>query len=157
MALEITQIHGVQDPKKLNEEDFIIQNTGDAPLNLRGCEVSKGSPHSRKSQKVAKLDPGFVLQPEEAMRVVSGNPRSTVQGDAANDKVENYFLFLKAPYITRQGMVIKIQRGQGLLTQAVYDPEKKDGVGEAPEAKPKAPKGKVSSTSKKKKKKRSKK
>jgi len=151
MALKITKLRGVQDPKKLNEEDFIVQNTGEVPLNLRGCEVTKGSPHSRKSQKVAKLDPGFVLQPEEAIRVVSGNPRSTVQGSPTKDDVENYFLFLKAPYITRTGMVIKIQRGQGLLAQAVYDSEKKDGVGDAPEAKPAASQKKGSSSSKKKK------
>lgn len=131
MALEIIEIHPTEDPKLLNNEWITLENTGDVLVNLRGCEIAKGTPQSRKNQKVTKLDPGFVLNPKEKRRIVSGNPRSTVQGAIQEEKdVENYFLFLKVSYITRPKMLVRVLRGQGVLSQTVWDPDKPAGVGQ---------------------------
>lgn len=128
MALKIIEIRSCKDPKELNTEWIVVENTGEVLLNLRGCEIAKGNPHSRKNHTVAKMDPGFTLNPKEKKRIVSGNPRSTVQGGAPSDKIENYFLFLKVPYVTKGEMSVRILRGQGLVAQAVWDQEQKTGV-----------------------------
>lgn len=159
MTLEIIQIQASGDSKKLNEEWIVVENTGDLPLTLRGCEVAKGT---RKHRKVAKLDPGFTLQPQEKRRLVSGNPRSTVQGQPPEDSVENYFLFLKVAYLEKPGLAIKILRGQGVLAQARWEPKKDKGVGKetkkpSPEKKVQVSKNTKSSPKKKKTKNRSKK
>ncbi len=155
MALKIIEIHSSEDPKELNTEWIVVENIGDVLLNLRGCEIAKGHQHSKKNQNVAKLDPGFALNPKEKKRIVSGNPRSTVQGTAPGDEIENYFLFLKVPYITKQETSIRILRGQALLAHAVWDPEQENGLGtkeEKKEAKESLPKDSRSSTAKIKKK-----
>jgi hypothetical protein len=131
MALEIIEIHPTADPKLLNNEWITVENTGEVLVNLRGCEIAKGNPRSRKNQKVTKLDPGFALNPKEKRRIVSGNPRSTVQGAITEEKdMENYFLFLKVPYITKPKMLVRVLSGQGVLSQAVWDPNEPTGVGQ---------------------------
>jgi hypothetical protein len=129
MALKITEIHRAEKPKLLNTEWFVLENTGDAPLSLRGSHIGISKPHARKVHTSAKLDPGFKLDAGEKKRLVSGNPRSKVQGSPPEDEIENYHLFLKVALLSRPGEIVKILRGQMHLSQAVWDPEAENGVG----------------------------
>lgn len=134
MALEIVEIRRRSEPKALNSEWFVVRNTGDQPLSLRGCVVMVSKPHARKSQQVAKLDPGFKLDPGDTRRLVAGNPRSKSHGPPPEDGVENYFLFMKVPMLERDGMTVRVVRGQLTLAKAVFDPTDKNGVGKESES-----------------------
>jgi hypothetical protein len=128
MALEIIEINKRSEPKAINSDWFVVTNSGEQPLSLRGCVVMVSKPHARKSQQMAKLDPGFKLEPGGKRRLVAGNSRAKSHGPPPEDDVENYFLFMKVPLFEREGMAVKVVRGQLTLAQAVFDPKAKNCV-----------------------------
>lgn len=132
MALEIIEIHPAEKPKLLNTEWIVLQNKGDAELSLRHCAVATSKPHGKKIQATAKLDPGFRLEAGAKKRIVSGNPRSKVQGAAPEDEIENYHLFYKVALYTRPQTQIRIMRGQMTLARAIWDPQSAHGVAAVP-------------------------
>ena len=61
-------------PEALNSEWVILENDGKAPFNTRGCGMTVGRTGSAKKSLLGIIDPGFVLQPGERMRMCTGNP-----------------------------------------------------------------------------------
>ena len=56
---------------------------------------------SAKKSLLGIIDPGFVLQPGEKMRMCTGNPATQAHGSPPpEDAVKNYFLFLPKPYLS---------------------------------------------------------
>ena len=128
MAVEIDEIHRGTAPEPLNSDWIIIRNGGEQTVSLRGCEVKVARPNARKSQRAAKLDPGFKLDPGSKMRLVAGNPQAKSLGKPPEDDVENYFLFMKAPLVDRPQSRFMVVRGQISLAEAIFDPDAPQGV-----------------------------
>jgi hypothetical protein len=88
---------------------------------------------SRKGQKkrseLGIIDPGFVLQPGEKMRMVTGNPGTKAHGDPpAEDQVKNYFLFLPQVILKGPGTILTLTLRGLPVSKAEFDPGKPEGV-----------------------------
>ena len=62
MPLVFEELHPASDPKKVNEEWFVLANQTGAPVSTRGLTVIVSRPGQRGSVK-GQIDPGFMLQP----------------------------------------------------------------------------------------------
>lgn len=130
MPLIIREIHPASSPAALNEEWFIVENTGDQPFSTAGCAVQTGKGKSSRLRQVGVLDPGFTAHPSERVRVVTGNPGRKAHGKAPDEtaEVKNYYLFLGSPVLTGAGTVVVITLRQHELTRATFDPAAESGV-----------------------------
>jgi hypothetical protein len=137
MPLAINEIHLPSSPTLLNEEWFVVENTGDKPFSTNGCAVMIGRGSSRLRQ-VGTLDPGFTLAPGEKVRIVTGNPGKKAHGAPPTkpEALKNYHLFGGVGLIDGKGSVIALALKQHELARAAFDPSVKTGVAkEAKEAK----------------------
>ena len=133
MAIVIREIHAATSPEALNEEWFLLENTGEKPFSTAGCAVATGrGPNSRLSQQ-GTLDPGFTLAPNAKVRVISGNPGKKIHGKPPEEKgeVRNYHLFLGSPLLAGAGTVLAMSLKQHEVVRATFDPEGKAGLGAA--------------------------
>ena len=136
MPLFICEFHRASKPKLLNEEWFVVENTGDKPVSTLGCTVATGKGKGRLRQ-VGTLEPGFTLAPGEKRRVVTGSPAKKAQGKAPEESAEltNYYLFLPSPLLSSPGTAIALSLKQHELARATFDPDAERGVapkGETP-------------------------
>lgn len=129
MRLVIREIHTAPNKDSLNEEWFVVENTGDKPFSTNGCSVSVGKGKGRL-RPVGTLDPGFTLGPNEKIRVVTGNPGKKAHGAVpADGEIKNYHLFQAAPLVAGPGSVLAMTLHQHELCRAVFDPKAASGVG----------------------------
>jgi hypothetical protein len=129
MALLIRELHQPSKPDLLNEEWLVIENTGPNPWNAHGCAVTVARNGNERPHPLGTLDPGFVLQPNEKIRLVTGSPSKKAQGAPPDEKqLKNYHLFLREPMLPRAGTVVRVALKQAELARAVFAPEAKDGV-----------------------------
>ena len=70
MALQFEEIHAAPDAKKINEEWFVLSNTGGTPISTAGLSVIVSRPGKRGSV-LGQIDPGFLLQPGELLARVA--------------------------------------------------------------------------------------
>ena len=129
MPLSICEIHAPSAPDALNEEWFVLENTGEKPFSTASCAVMVGRGSGRLRQ-VGTLDPGFTLAPGEKMRVVTGNPGKKAHG-APPEKpqgLKNYHLFAGVGLVDGKGSVIALALKQHELARATFDPDAKQGV-----------------------------
>lgn len=122
MALTITEVHRRGDDKELNDEWFVVENSTEAAINTRGCRVTLTKGTGKKAFEVAKLDPGFKVDPGGKVRVVCGRPGTKAHGKAPEDDLENYFLLMKVPLFKGQGGVLKVAKGQLVLASFEITP-----------------------------------
>jgi hypothetical protein len=123
MAIRITQIHPADEPDALNTEWFILANDGQRPFNTRNCVLAVSRKGARKRKELGVIDPGFVLPPGGAMRVITGNPGRKSHGKVPEDEVENYHLFLGEAVLRGAGTVLTLTLRSLPVTTATYDPE----------------------------------
>jgi hypothetical protein len=125
MPLSIVEIHPASSEGELHSEWFVLENVGTALFNSKGCvvAVSKSNTKTRPRQ-LGSLDPGFVLQPGEKIRVVTGKPpkRQTEGVDKA------YYLFLKEKLLFGPGAVLHFILKQNELARATFAPEAARGI-----------------------------
>ncbi len=127
MAIRFVEIKAAESAEALNSEWVILENVGKAPFNTRGCGMTVGRRGSNKKSMLGIIDPGFVLQPGEKVRMLTGNPGTQAHGTAPEDGVKNYFLFLPKPYV--QGGVVLTLVLRGLpVSKAEFDPAAPHGV-----------------------------
>ncbi len=127
MAIRFVEIKAAESAEALNSEWVIVENDGKAPFNTRGCGMTVGRRGSNKKSLLGIIDPGFVLQPGEKVRMLTGNPGTQAHGTAPEDGVKNYFLFLPKPYV--QGGVVLTLVLRGLpVSKAEFDPAAPHGV-----------------------------
>src|SRR3954462_6741341 len=74
MAIRFVEINASADPETLNAEWVVLENNGKVPFNTRGCGMTVGRRGSAKKSLLGIIEPGFVLQPGEKMRMWTGNP-----------------------------------------------------------------------------------
>ncbi len=127
MAIRFHEIKPAESAEALNSEWVILENDGKAPFNTRGCGMTVGRRGSNKKSLLGIIDPGFVLQPGEKVRMCTGNPGTQAHGTAPEDGIKNYFLFLPKPYV--QGGVVLTLVLRGLpVSKAEFDPAAPHGV-----------------------------
>ncbi|RMH42062.1 MAG: hypothetical protein D6689_09350 [Deltaproteobacteria bacterium] len=130
MSIRIVEIHPADDPKALNREWFVVENTGDRPFSTKNCALGTGY-GGQRPKPLGTLDPGFVINPGEKVRVITGNPGRKAHGKPPEDDIPNYHLFLGAPVIKRPGVVLALTLRSAEVARATYDPNAAGGVAEA--------------------------
>ena len=127
MAIRFVEIKAADTSEALNTEWVILENTGKTPFSTRGCGMTVGRRGSNKKSLLGIIDPGFVLQPGERMRMCTGNPGTQAHGTAPEDDVKNYFLFLPRSYVTAGTVLTLVLRGLP-VSKAEFDPAAPRGV-----------------------------
>ncbi len=132
MALVIVELHHPKTNDALNEEWLLLENTGPNAINAQGCALTVARNANERPHPIGTLDPGFVLHPQEKIRLVTGSPSKKAQGTPPDEKggVKNYHLFLKEAVLRKAGTVVRVSLKQLELAKAIYSPEAKNGIGE---------------------------
>src|SRR5260370_23437604 len=132
MALVFRTLHGSKNSELLNEEWLLVENTGPNAINTQGCALTVARGPNDRPRPLGTLDPGFVLHPNEKMRLVTGTPSKKSQGTPPDEKdVKNYPLFLREPILAKPGLVIRLAPTQLELARAVFQPDAPEGPGAA--------------------------
>lgn len=113
MAIRFVEIKAADSSELLNTEWVILENDGKSPFNTRGCGMTVGKRGSNKKSLLGIIDPGFVLEPGQKMRMCTGSPGNEKQGTppAEDDSVKNYYLFLPKSYVTPGVVLTLVLRG----------------------------------------------
>jgi len=139
MPLVFREAHAAPDKKKLNEEYFILENTGASAVNTRGLQVLQGhmTKNGSRGSFLGTIDPGFMLQPGEKILVASGSPGKKSHGEPpAADKMRVYHLLQREGLLRGAGTIIRFTLNQMEIAKLVYDPAAPNGI--APEKTDKA-------------------
>jgi hypothetical protein len=128
MALVFEELHATPDPKKVNEEWFVLANTGGAPVNTAGLAVIVGRPGKRGSL-LGQIDPGFLLQPGEKILVVTGMPGKKSQGEPpTREGLRTYYLLQREPLLRGNGTILRLALNQMDVAKVTFDSNKPNGV-----------------------------
>ena len=130
MPLIFRELHKAKSPDKLNEEWLLLENTGPAVVTAQKVELTVARRATDRPHPLGTLDPGFILHPNEKIRLVTGTPSKKAHGTPPEEKgdVKNYHLFLREPVLTTPGMVVRVSLKQQELAKAVYAPKSKTGI-----------------------------
>lgn len=132
MAIRFVEIKASENPETLNAEWVILENDGKAPFNTRGCGMTVGRRGSAKKSLLGIIDPGFVLNPGERVRMLTGNPGTQAHGPAPEDGTTNYNLFLPRLYLAGGAGTVLTLVLRGLpVAKAEYDPAQPNGIAPA--------------------------
>ncbi|MDQ3370573.1 MAG: hypothetical protein M3680_34575 [Myxococcota bacterium] len=133
MAIRFVEIKATDNAEHLNAEWVVLENVGKTPFNTRGCGMTVGRRGSAKKSLLGIIDPGFVLQPGDKMRMCTGNPATQAHGaPPPEDDVKNYFLFLPRAYLSAPGTVLTLVLRGLPVSKAEYDPTQPTGVAAKP-------------------------
>jgi hypothetical protein len=89
--------------------------------------MTVGRRGSNKKSMLGIIDPGFVMQPGEKVRMLTGNSGTQSHGTAPEDGVKNYFLFLAKPYVAGGVVLTLVLRGLP-VSKAEFDPAAPHGL-----------------------------
>ena len=134
MAIRFVEIKPAENTEALNTEWVILENVGKTPFSTRGCGMTVGKRGSAKKSLLGIIDPGFVLQPGDRMRMLTGSPGTEKHGTAPEDDVKNYFLFLPRAYVGAAGTVLTLTLRGLPVSKAEFDPEQPGGIKSADRA-----------------------
>jgi hypothetical protein len=128
MALQFEEIHAAPDAKKINEEWFVLANTGGTAISTAGLSVIVAQPGKRGSV-LGQIDPGFLLQPGERILVVTGVPGKKAQGEPpTREGMRVYHLFQREKLLRGNGTIIRFALNQMDVVKVTYDKEAKNGI-----------------------------
>jgi hypothetical protein len=128
MALVFREAHAASDHKRVNEEWFVLENTGGTAISTAGLSVVVNRPGKRGSV-LGIIDPGFSLQAGEKILVVSGTPGKTSQGEPpVREGMRTYHLFLKQGLLHGQGTVLRLAHNGVDFARMTYDKQAEGGV-----------------------------
>jgi hypothetical protein len=128
MPLVFEEVHAAPDKKHVNQEWFILANTGASPVSTAGLQVIVGVPGKRGSV-MGQIDPGFLLQPGERILIVSGIPGKVSQGDPpAREGLRTYHLFQREGLLRGSGTTLRFAMNQVDVARVTYDRETPNGV-----------------------------
>jgi hypothetical protein len=134
MAIRFVEIKAADNAEALNSEWVILENAGKSPFNTRGCGMTVGRRGTAKKSLLGIIDPGFVLQPGEKIRMCTGNPATQAHGaPPPEDEVKNYFLFLPRTYLDKGlGTVLTLVLRGLPVSKAEFDPAQPGGLATPP-------------------------
>jgi len=132
MALVFRELHKAKSPDLLNEEWLLLENTGPNVVTAHKVDLTVARRPMERPHPLGTLDPGFILQPSQKIRLVTGTPSKKSQGTPPDEKgeIKNYHLFLREPVLTTPGMVVRVSQKQQELAKAIFAPKSKDGIAE---------------------------
>ena len=128
MAIRFVEIKPAENTEALNTEWVILENVGKTPFSTRGCGMTVGRRGSAKKSLLGIIDPGFVLQPGDRVRMLTGSPGTEKHGTAPEDGVTNYFLFLPRTYVGAAGTVLTLTLRGLPVSKAEFDPGQPGGI-----------------------------
>ncbi len=130
MALIFRELHRAKSADALNEEWLVLENTGPNVINAQGCALTVAKRANDRARPLGTLDPGFILKPNEKIRLVTGTPSKKAQGTPPPDDKElrNYHLFLKEPVLSGPGIVVRVAMKQLELAKATFAPAADNGI-----------------------------
>jgi hypothetical protein len=130
-ALSFRELHPASNAEALNEEWFLLQNTGPNSINVRGCMLTVAENIHRRPSTLGTLDPGFILEAGAQIRLVSGSPAKRAQGTppAETEELKNYHLFLREAVLSQPGLVLRLTLHQLDLARATFAPDAPGGIG----------------------------
>lgn len=127
MTMRIQALSGADEKGKLNTEWLLLVNEGDRPFNATGCSITVSKGSGSRPRVVTTLKAGLILQPKEVVRLVTGSSGRSSHGNAPEEEgVRNFHLYLKAPYLERPKLVVRLMNRQQEICRAAYDPDKPD-------------------------------
>ena len=130
MALVFRELHKAKKPDLLNEEWLLLENTGPNVVTAHKVDLTVARRPSERPHPLGTLDPGFILHPNEKIRLVTGTPSKKAQGTPPEEKgeIKNYHLFLREPVLTTPGMVVRVSQKQQELARAIFSAKNKAGI-----------------------------
>ena len=131
MAIRFVEIKAADSSDALNTEWVILENAGKTPFSTRGCGMTVGRRGSNKKSLLGVIDPGFVLEPGQKMRMCTGSPGTEKHGVPPEDDVKNYFLFLPKTYLAGAGTFLTLVFRGLPVAKAEFDPAVASGVAAA--------------------------
>lgn len=127
MTMKIQALSGASEKGKLNTEWLLLVNEGDRPFNATGCSITVSKGSGSRPRVVTTLKAGLIVQPKEVVRLVTGSSGRSSHGAAPEEEgVRNFHLYLKAPYLERPKLVVRLMNRQQEICRASYDPEQPD-------------------------------
>lgn len=128
MPLIFEEVHAAPDKKKVNEEYFVLANTGASSISTAGLHVIVNRPGKRGSV-MGQIDPGFVLQPGEKILILSGIPGKQSQGEPpVRDGMRTYYLFQREGLLHGSGTTLRFAMNQVDVARVTYQKDAPNGV-----------------------------
>jgi len=128
MAIRFVEIKASENPETLNAEWVILENVGKTPFHTRGCGMTVGKRGSAKKSLLGIIDPGFVLNPGDKIRMCTGNPATESHGKLPDEaEVKNYSLFLPRTYV-KDGVVLTLVLRGLPVAKAEFDAAAPHGI-----------------------------
>ena len=128
MALIFREAHATADKKRINEEWFILENSGATSVSTAGLKVISGR-KGKPGSVLGVIDPGFMLQPGEKILMVSGVPDKKSHGDPpSREGMRTYYLFQREPVLQGDGTILRLAMNQLEVARLVYDRNAPSGV-----------------------------
>ena len=132
MPLVFEEVHAAPDKKKVNEEFFVLANTGASAASTAGLQVIVSRPGKRGSV-MGQIDPGFVLQPGEKILILSGIPGKQAQGQPpVREGMRTYYLFQREGLLQGSGTTLRFALNQVDVARVTYQKDAPNGVAVAP-------------------------
>jgi hypothetical protein len=129
MPLVFEEVHAASDPKKVNEEWFLLANRSASPVSTRGLAVIVSRPGKRGSV-MGHIDPGFMLQPGEKIIIFSGIPGKKALGEPPErEGLRTYPLMQREVLLKGSGTIVRFVLNQVDVAKVTFDKEAADGVG----------------------------
>lgn len=128
MALVFREAHAAPDKKRINEEYFVLENTGGTAVSTAGMHVIQSRKGHRNSV-LGVIDPGFVLQPAEKIIVITGMPGKKSMGvPPEREGLRSYYLLQREGLLRGAGTTIRLSRNQINVATMEFDPAAPNGV-----------------------------
>ncbi len=128
MPLIFEEVHAAPDKKKVNEEYFVLANTGASAVSTAGLHVIVSRPGKRGSV-MGQIDPGFVLQPGEKILILSGIPGKQSQGEPpSREGLRTYYLFQREGLLHGSGTTLRLAMNQVDVARVTYQKDAPNGV-----------------------------
>jgi len=128
MPLVFEEVHAAPDKKKVNEEWFVLANTGASAASTAGLHVIVSRPGKRGSV-MGQIDPGFVLLPGERILILSGIPGKQSQGvPPTREGMRTYHLFQREGLLQGHGTTLRFALNQVDVARVTYDKNAPNGV-----------------------------
>ena len=128
MPLVFEEVHAAPDSKKVNQEYFVLANTGATAVSTAGLQVIVSRPGKRGSV-MGQLDPGFVLQPGEKILIMSGIPGKQSQGEPpVREGMRTYYLFQREGLLKGNGTTLRFAINQVDVARLTYDKNAANGL-----------------------------
>lgn len=128
MAIRFVEIHAAAEAELLNTEWVILANDGKLPFHTRGCGMSVGRRGKKSRSELGIIDPGFVLAPGDKVRMLTGRPGNTSDGDPPEDGITNYYLLLPRTYLQGAGTVLTVTLRGLAVCKGEFEPAAADGL-----------------------------